>query len=151
MSRRRDRGRPALVLACIEFTDLVFALDSIPAIFGITRDPFIVFTSNVFAILGLRSMYFLLAGVMDKFHLLKYGLAAVLSFVGVKMLLPGLSELYGHLTHSTHSWEIDKNVSLLVIVICLAVSIVASLLFPAKARHQNPLADEGPRGIAPAK
>lgn len=75
-----------IVLIVVEVTDLVFAVDSIPAIFAVTRDPFIVYTSNVFAILGLRSLYFALAGIMDLFHFLKYGLAIVLSFVGVKML-----------------------------------------------------------------
>lgn len=76
-----------LVLIMIELSDLVFAVDSIPAIFAITTDPFIVFTSNIFAILGLRAMYFMLAGLADRFHLLKYGLALVLVFVGVKMLM----------------------------------------------------------------
>lgn len=76
-----------LVLVLIEFTDLIFAVDSIPAIFAITEDPFIVFTSNIFAILGLRAMYFLLADVADRFHLLKYGLALVLMFIGTKMLI----------------------------------------------------------------
>ena len=75
-----------LVLILVEFTDLIFAVDSIPAIFGVTTDPFIVFTSNIFAILGLRSLYFLLAAVVDRFYLLKYGLAVILTFVGVKML-----------------------------------------------------------------
>jgi tellurite resistance protein TerC len=76
-----------LVLVMIEFTDLIFAVDSIPAIFAITTDPFIVFTSNIFAILGLRAMYFMLADLADRFHLLKYGLAMVLVFVGTKMLI----------------------------------------------------------------
>ncbi len=80
-----------VVLILIETTDVVFAVDSIPAIFGVTRNPFLVYTSNVFAILGLRSLYFVLANVITKFHLLKYGLAIVLAFVGVKMLL---SEIY---------------------------------------------------------
>ncbi len=131
-----------LVLICIEFSDLVFALDSIPAIFGITRDPFIVFTSNVFAILGLRSMYFLLAGVMDKFHLLKYGLAIVLAFVGVKMLLPGAAEIYSHATGQVVEWEIDKYVSLAVIVGVLALSVMASLVVPSRRHSHNPLAEE---------
>src|SRR5262245_28777630 len=74
-----------LVLVLVEFTDLIFAVDSIPAIFGVTRDPFLVFTSNIFAILGLRSLYFLLAAVVDRFYLLKYGLGLILTFVGVKM------------------------------------------------------------------
>jgi len=76
-----------LVLVLVEFSDLIFAVDSIPAIFAITTDPFIVLTSNVFAILGLRAMYFLLADTADRFSLLKYGLAMVLAFIGVKMLL----------------------------------------------------------------
>ncbi len=129
-----------LVLICIEFTDLLFALDSIPAIFGITLDPFLVFTSNIFAILGLRSMYFLLAGIIDKFHLLKYGLALVLGFVGVKMVLPGIAELTTHYTHTPHHWEIGKLTSLAVIVTCLAGSIIASLLWPSSQHHANPLA-----------
>jgi tellurite resistance protein TerC len=107
-----------LVLVMIELTDLVFALDSIPAIFAITQEPFIVFTSNIFAILGLRSLYFLLAGIIHKFVYLRYGLAFVLTFVGVKMLLE-----YFHI-------QIPILVSLSVIVSALALSIVASLLSP---------------------
>ncbi len=84
-----------LVLIVVEFTDLIFALDSIPAIFGVTTDRFIVYTSNVFAILGLRTFYFLLAGVIDRFHYLKYGLGIVLSFIGVKMLLPIIAKVLG--------------------------------------------------------
>jgi tellurite resistance protein TerC len=132
-----------LVLVCIEFTDLVFALDSIPAIFGITLDWFLVFSSNVLAILGLRSMYFLLAGVIDRFHLLKYGLALVLGFVGVKMLLPGAAEAFNHFAGSHHEWEINKFASLAVIVLCLAGSIVGSMLVPSKKHHRNPLHDTG--------
>ena len=109
-----------VVLLLVEFSDLIFAVDSIPAIFAVTRDPFIVYTSNVFAILGLRSLYFALAGVMDKFHYLKIGLGVVLSFVGVKMLL-------GHT-----AWKIDTHVSLGVIVVVLAGSIIMSLLRPKK-------------------
>lgn len=105
-----------IVLLLVEFTDLVFAVDSIPAIFAITSDPFIVYTSNVFAILGLRSLYFALAGVIHKFHYLKTGLGVVLAFVGVKMLL----------AHSPY--KIDTLVSLGVIVAILAISVVASLL-----------------------
>jgi tellurite resistance protein TerC len=107
-----------LVLVLVEFTDLIFAIDSIPAIFGVTRDPFIVFTSNIFAVLGLRSLYFLLASVVEKFHLLKYGLAIILTFVGAKMLL----ERWIH---------IDILLSLGVIVVVLALSILASLKWPA--------------------
>ncbi len=109
-----------VVLILVEFTDLIFAVDSIPAIFAVTRDPFIVYTSNVFAILGLRSLYFALAGVMDKFHYLKIGLGVVLTFVGVKMLL-------GHT-----AWKIDTHISLIVIVGVLALSVMASLVWPKK-------------------
>jgi tellurite resistance protein TerC len=114
-----------LVLVMVEASDLIFAVDSIPAIFGVTKDAFLVYTSNVFAILGLRSLYFLLAGIVDKFHLLKYGLAFVLTFVGVKMLLAELPTHY-HFEH----W-----VSLLIIAGSLLVSIAASLLFPEKTEH----------------
>ena len=107
-----------VVLLLVEFSDLIFAVDSIPAIFAVTKDPFIVYTSNVFAILGLRSLYFALAGVMEKFHYLKVGLGVVLSFVGVKMML-------GHT-----AWKIDTHVSLGIIVAVLAASIIVSLLRP---------------------
>lgn len=107
-----------LVLMMIEVTDLVFALDSIPAIFAITDEPFIVFTSNIFAILGLRSLYFLLAGIIHKFVYLRYGLAFVLTFVGVKMLVEAVDI------------HIPILASLGVIVSALTISIVASLLSP---------------------
>jgi tellurite resistance protein TerC len=113
-------GTPLLLaLAVIEFTDLVFAVDSIPAIFAVTQDPFIVFTSNVFAVMGLRSLYFLLAGAMGRFHYLKPGLAAILVFVGTKMLLP---------------FKLDPFVSLAVVVGILAIAVAASLLLPV-AEH----------------
>ena len=108
-----------VVLVLLETTDLVFAVDSIPAIFGVTRDPFLIYTSNVFAILGLRAMYFLLAGVMDRFVYLRYGLAVVLAFVGAKMLLAPV-------------WEISTVASLAVIVGALAAAAGASLLFPPR-------------------
>ncbi len=110
-----------VVLLLVEISDVIFAVDSIPAIFAVTKDPFIVYTSNVFAILGLRSLYFALAGVLDKFHYLKIGLGVVLTFVGVKMLL-------GHT-----AYKIDTLVSLGVIVGVLAASIIVSLLRPKKA------------------
>ena len=112
-----------LVLLIVESTDLIFAIDSIPAIFAVTKDPFIVYTSNVCAILGLRSLYFLLAGVMDKFYYLKAALAVILSFVGVKMLVPAVSGwLMGH------EYHIPTLLSLGVIVLTLGVAVVASLL-----------------------
>jgi tellurite resistance protein TerC len=106
-----------LVLVLVEVTDLIFAIDSIPAIFGITRDPFLVFTSNIFAVMGLRSLFFLLASVVTKFHLLKYGLAVILTFVGMKML--------------AENWiHIPIMLSLGIVVAVLAASIVASLAWP---------------------
>jgi tellurite resistance protein TerC len=106
-----------LVLVLVEVTDLIFAIDSIPAIFGITRDPFLVFTSNIFAVMGLRSLFFLLATVVTKFHLLKYGLAVILTFVGAKMLL----ETWVH---------VPIMLSLGIVLTVLAASIVASLVWP---------------------
>ena len=104
-----------LVLLTIETTDIVFAVDSIPAVFGVTQDPFIVYTSNVFAILGLRATYFLLAGVMDTFHYLSHGLSFVLIFIGLKMLLD-------------HFVTIPVGISLLVVGVILTVAVVASLV-----------------------
>jgi tellurite resistance protein TerC len=120
-----------LVLVIVEITDLVFAVDSIPAIFGITTNPFIVYTSNVFAILGLRSLYFLLAGVVEKFHYLKVGLSIVLAFVGVKMLTEGLvSEHFGL------SKEAIITGSLSLVALVLLGSVAASLLWPVKPERQ---------------
>jgi tellurite resistance protein TerC len=109
-----------IVLIAVETTDLIFALDSIPAIFAVTRDPFLVYTSNIFAILGLRSLYFLLEGLVHRFRFLKPGIALVLIFVGIKMLL---SEVY----------HVPVELSLLVISVILGVSVVASLLLPARS------------------
>lgn len=111
-----------LVLLIIETTDLIFAVDSIPAIFSITKDPYIVFFSNIFAILGLRSMFFLLVNIIEKFHYLKVGLAALLAFIGLKMLASHYAEQIG-LTTAT---------SLFIILGILTISIVASLVFPKK-------------------
>lgn len=108
-----------LVLVVVETTDLIFAVDSVPAIFAITRDPFIVYTSNVFAVLGLRSFYFLLAGIVNRFRFLKFGLAIVLCFVGIKMLL---SEIY----------PIPIGVSLAIVAGILFLSVLASLVFRSK-------------------
>ncbi|MCZ8205452.1 TerC family protein [Gemmatimonas sp.] len=108
-----------VVLVLVETTDVVFAVDSIPAIFGVTRNPFLVYTSNVFAILGLRSLYFVLANIIGKFHLLKYGLSVVLAFVGVKMLL---SEVR----------PIGIGVSLGVVAGVLVGSVLLSLVIPPR-------------------
>ena len=111
----------AVVLVMIETTDLLFATDSIPAVLAVTREPFIVFTSNVFAILGLRSLYFVLAGMIETFHLLHYGLSVILIFIGVKML-------------SSHYVHIPIGVALGVVAGVLLVSIVLSLLFPHRGK-----------------
>jgi tellurite resistance protein TerC len=113
-----------VVLILVEFTDLIFAVDSIPAILAITSDPFIVYTSNVFAILGLRSLYFALAGLMHLFKYLHFGLAAILVFVGGKMLL-------------TDVYKIPIGISLGVIVLILTVSIVPSLIGRKKNRDKG--------------
>jgi len=125
------------VLVAVEATDLVFAVDSIPAVFAVTRDPFIVYTSNIFAILGLRAMYFLLAGVMDRFRFLKLGLAAVLVFVGVKMTIV---ELY----------KIPIGVSLAVVAGTLALAVVASLIAaPGTGAGSRPAGAPTTPGIGP--
>jgi tellurite resistance protein TerC len=114
-----------LVLLIIETTDLLFALDSIPAVFAVTRTPFIIYTSNVFAILGLRALYFVLAGVMDMFRYLKYGLALVLSFVGVKMLL----------AHTR--FGVPITLSLAIIASILLISIFASVIAAKRDQSRN--------------
>jgi tellurite resistance protein TerC len=116
-------GMPALlfVILAVEATDLIFALDSIPAVLAVTRDPFIVYTSNIFAILGLRSLYFVLAGMLDKLRLLHYGLAVILAFVALKMLL-------------AHWIEVPVTISLAVILTTLLIFAIASKLIPEKHR-----------------
>ncbi|MEI7772593.1 MAG: TerC family protein [Chloroflexales bacterium] len=122
-----------LVLLIVESTDLIFAVDSIPAIFGITQDPFIVYTSNICAILGLRSLYFLLAGVMDKFHYLKTGLAVILTFVGVKMLWPEITYLALRERH-----EIPNAFSLGVIISTLVIAVIASFIRARRIEAEQP-------------
>jgi tellurite resistance protein TerC len=126
-----------LVLLVVESTDVVFAIDSVPAIFGITKERFIVFTSNVFAIMGLRALYFLLAGVMNLFRYLSYGLSAILVFIGVKMMLH-------------HYWEPEHWQSLLVIVSLLVISIVASLIAASREKRlpqDRPPDDDMPKPL----
>jgi tellurite resistance protein TerC len=113
-----------LVLIVVETTDVIFAADSIPAILAITHDPFIVYTSNVFAILGLRSLYFALAGMMEAFHFLHYGLSGILVFIGVKMLISSY-------------YPIPTEYALLVVGAVLVISVVASLLVPPKGKHKE--------------
>ncbi len=114
----------AVVLVMIETTDLLFATDSIPAVLAITREPFIVYTSNVFAILGLRSLYFALAGMIEVFHLLHYGLSIILIFIGLKMM-------------ASHYVHIPIGIALAVVAGVLLISILLSLLFPKKAEARG--------------
>lgn len=150
-----------LALIMIEATDLIFAVDSIPAIFGITTDPFLIFTSNVFAILGLRSMYFALAGIMDKFGYLKYSLAAILAMIGLKMLFQTsikllaqgwatsdkgvLNKLLGESTGAlVHSFNINlSSITLALTVLFLALGVITSLLF-APSETKEPSGKEEP-------
>lgn len=120
-----------IVLMIIEFSDVVFAFDSIPAIFSVTQDPYIVFFSNIFAILGLRSLFFMLESVMDKFYYLKIGVAILLCFIGVKMLLPFVSAL----SFINADLSIGTGASLIVIVSILAVSILASIFIKRKIEN----------------
>jgi tellurite resistance protein TerC len=113
-----------LVLLTVETTDIVFAVDSIPAVFGVTQDPFIVYSSNVFAILGLRATYFLLAGIMDSFHYVSHGLSLVLIFIGLKMLVAGF-------------FPISVVTSLIVVAVILTGAVIASII---RNRRQNPTA-----------
>ncbi len=119
-------GTPLLVaLLVVELSDIIFAIDSVPAIYAVTDEPLVVFTSNIFAILGLRSLYFMLASVMDRFHLLKYDLALILIFVGLKM--SWLNSAFGG--------KFPIGVSLGIILGILAVSMAASWWLPPKKRH----------------
>ncbi len=147
-----------LVLIVVEFTDLVFAVDSIPAIFGITTDRFLVYTSNIFAILGLRTFFFLLADLADRFHLLKVGLAFVLTFIGLKMLLPLLAEGLIMLTgegsgsalaiflHKYQNHEYEQaviNISLGVVIGAIALSIILSLFIKPKPKVEQNEPEDG--------
>ena len=109
-----------LTLIVVEISDIIFAIDSVPAVFAVTKDPFVVFCSNVFAILGLRSLFFVMERVIDKFHFLKIGLSALLVLVGIKMFLPFFDI------------KMDVSVSLLAIMGIIAASIIASLIFKKK-------------------
>ncbi len=122
-----------VVLVMVETTDLIFAVDSIPAIFAVTQDPFIVYSSNVFAILGLRALYFLLAGVIDRFHYLKAGLSVVLVFVGAKMLIADI-------------YAVPIGLSLAIIVAVLAAATAASLMWPKAADSAGAPEPTLPRG-----
>ena len=118
-----------IVLLVIETTDLIFAVDSIPAIFGVTQDPFIVYTSNVFAILGLRALYFALAGIIDQFHYLKYGLSLILVFIGTKMLIADF-------------YKIPIFLALAIVLLILISSVIISILKPQVTIEKLPITEE---------
>jgi tellurite resistance protein TerC len=122
-----------LVVAVVGFTDVVFATDSIPAIFGVTEDPFIIYSSNIFAVLGLRALFFILSHLMTKFHLLKLGLAVILCFIGAKMLIVDLHRLqFVESIGITQPLQIPIGVALGVVAGILAISVVASVILPPK-------------------
>lgn len=128
---KRVFTRLFLVVLAIEASDVIFAIDSVPAIFGVTTDPFIVFTSNIFAILGLRALFFAIAGAIQQLRYLSYGLSLILSFIGVKMILPfvpAVVERLGGPVWSEESFHIDVKLSLLIICAVLAVTIGLSLM-----------------------
>ncbi|MFE9922195.1 TerC family protein [Streptomyces sp. NPDC005774] len=131
------------VVAAIEAADLIFAVDSVPAVLAVSDDAFIVYTSNAFAILGLRALYFLLAGLLDRFHYLSKGLAIILAFIGVKLVLQA-----SHKTISTSIPEVPSPVSLAVIVVVLAGSVALSLLRPAPP-HPAPAGQDGKAASSP--
>jgi tellurite resistance protein TerC len=130
------------VVVAIEAADLVFAVDSVPAVLAVSDDAFIVYSSNAFAILGLRALYFLLSGLLEKFHYLSKGLAIILAFIGVKLVLQAT-----HKVITTSIPEIPSLLSLGVIIVLLGGSIVLSLLKPQAADPLEPSAD-GPRAEA---
>lgn len=123
-----------IVVLIIEFTDLIFAVDSVPAIFSITKDPYVVFFGNIFAILGLRSMFFFLANIIHLFHYLKYGLSILLTYIGLKMIF----------SHYLHEWGFKTEYSLIIILSILGGSILLSLLRPPKKEHVPQAPDHYP-------
>jgi tellurite resistance protein TerC len=132
--RKRGASSLTIVLVAIAFTDLIFALDSIPAIFGLTKDPYIVFTANAFALMGLRQLYFLLGGLMNKLIYLNEGLSAILGFIGIKLVLEAIHGGGTHKILGIHVPEISTQFSLAIIVTTLLVTIIASLVRTSKSK-----------------
>ena len=132
--RNKGASPMMIVLVAIAFTDLVFALDSIPAIFGLTKDPYIVFTANAFALMGLRQLYFLLGGLMDKLIYLTKGLAVILGFIGVKLIVEALHGGDIHKIFGVEIPEISTQFSLLVIIGTLLITTIASLFVSSKSK-----------------
>ena len=132
--RKRGASSLTIVLVAIAFTDLIFALDSIPAIFGLTKDPYIVFTANAFALMGLRQLYFLLGGLMDKLIYLNKGLSVILGFIGIKLVLEAVHGGGTHKLLGIEVPEISTQFSLGVILITLIITVIASLVNASKSK-----------------
>lgn len=132
--RKRGASSLTIVLVAIAFTDLIFALDSIPAIFGLTKDPYIVFTANAFALMGLRQLYFLLGGLMNKLIYLNEGLSVILGFIGIKLVIEAVHGGGTHKLLGIEVPEISTQFSLGVIVITLIITVVASLVKTSKSK-----------------
>ncbi len=132
--RKRGASSLTIVLVAIAFTDLIFALDSIPAIFGLTKDPYIVFTANAFALMGLRQLYFLLGGLMNKLIYLNEGLSVILGFIGIKLVVEAIHGGGTHNILGIHVPEISTQFSLAIIVSTLLVTIIASLARTSKSK-----------------
>ena len=132
--RKRGASSLTIVLVAIAFTDLIFALDSIPAIFGLTKDPYIVFTANAFALMGLRQLYFLLGGLMNKLIYLNEGLSVILGFIGIKLVLEAIHGGGTNNILGIHVPEISTQFSLAIIVTTLLVTIIASLARTSKSK-----------------
>jgi len=132
--RKRGASSLTIVLVAIAFTDLIFALDSIPAIFGLTKDPYMVFTANAFALMGLRQLYFLLGGLMNKLIYLNEGLSVILGFIGIKLVLEAIHGGGTQNILGVHVPEISTQFSLAIIVTTLLVTIIASLARTSKSK-----------------
>jgi tellurite resistance protein TerC len=130
--RKRGSSPVTIALFALAFTDLIFALDSIPAIFGLTKDPYIVFTANVFALMGLRQLYFLIGGLMKRLIYLAKGLSIILAFIGVKLIIEAFHGIDIHILFGIHIPEISTQFSLAVILVTLAITTISSLIVSGK-------------------
>ena len=135
--RKRGASTMTIALVALAFTDLIFALDSIPAIFGLTKDPYIVFTANVFALMGLRQLYFLIGGLMSRLIYLTKGLSLILGFIGVKLIIEAFHGIDIHILFGIHIPEISTSFSLLVIVSTLVLTTIISLIASANKSKQH--------------
>lgn len=135
--RKRGASTMTIALVALAFTDLIFALDSIPAIFGLTKDPYIVFTANVFALMGLRQLYFLIGGLMSRLIYLTNGLSIILGFIGIKLIIEAFHGIDIHIVFGIHVPEISTEFSLMVIVTTLVLTTIISLIASANKSKQH--------------